>query len=197
MIIIVDAYNVIKLIKQGIISQAERTIFIKKLLQYSKSQNLAIVAVFDGGLCTWPMIEKKDLVSVVYSGERLSADDYIRRYLKEHSNKELLLVTNDRELKRNAKKYGVDSLESLTFHNLLYKPIKTSSIDKKKIINQHAIKLSQDSLPEVDALMKEVDVPLMPPEEDASNSFRQSTGFTASKKERKINKKMKKLYGKK
>ncbi len=188
MIIIVDAYNVLKQIKQDIINQFERNAFINKLKQYGRTKRHSIVVVFDGGQCTWPMIERNNPVTIVYSGDRLSADDYIRRYIKEHKNKELMLVTNDGELKNNARRYEVDTLDSLVFYALLHsheEPIEGEKDDQ-------LIKLSQDAPPEVDALMATLgSVPEK--EEDIEDNSRESHGFTVSKKERKIRKKIKKL----
>jgi len=190
MIIIVDAYNVLKQIKKGLINQFERNAFIKKLRQYGCTKRYSIVVVFDGGQCTWPMIEKNDPVAIVYSGDHLSADDYIRRYIKEHKNKELMLVTNDGELKKNAQRYEVDALDSLVFYALLSSNAHERSSKTKK--NGQLIKLSQDTLSEVDALMATVESIPEEKKDDYIGS-RASHGFTASKKERKINKKTKKL----
>ncbi len=188
MIIIVDAYNVLKQIKQDTINQFERNVFIKKLKQYGRTKRHTIVVVFDGGECTWPMIEKNDPVTIVYSGDRLSADDYIRRYIKEHKNKELMLVTNDGELKRNARRYEVEAFDSLKFYALLHPHEGPSETEK----DDQLIKLSQDTAPEVDAFMATVgSVPEK--KEDTEDDSRKPHGFTVSKKERKISKKIKKL----
>lgn len=190
MIVIIDAYNVIKQLKKGIISQEERILFIKKVATFTKNKQITTVIVFDGGDCTWPLINKERGLVVVYSGERLSADDYIRRYMKEHKNKESLLVTDDRELKKNAQSYGIDTIKSLDFYALLSKSNKKIKNDMQK--NQGIIKTALESSIELDILMQSTDMSLYTTEEN-ERSVRIPAGFTVSKKERKINKKMKKL----
>ena len=190
MIVIIDAYNVLKQLKKGIISQEERILFIKKVTTFTRNKQITMVIVFDGGDCTWPLIDKEQGLVVVYSGERLSADDYIRQYMKEHKNKESLLVTDDRELKKNAQMYGIDIIKSLDFYALLSKNNKKIKNDTQK--SQNTIKTALESSIELDTLMQSTDMSLYATEEN-DRSERIPTGFTASKKERKINKKMKKL----
>jgi len=189
MILIVDAYNVLKQLKQGLINQFERSAFIKKIKSYARDKQHSVIVVFDGGDCRWPMIEKESPVTIVYSGERLSADDYIRRYLKEHKHKELLLVTDDRELKKNASRYDIDTMKSLTFYDRVISHIGGRSDGDE---DGPLIQLSSDAPSEVSALMDAIEkVPAK--NEEHSRRSRQSSGFTPSKKERKIHKKMKKL----
>lgn len=188
MIIIVDAYNVLKQLKPDFIERNERQAFINKLKKYSRAKKHKMIIVFDGGECTWPMIENDQHMSIVYSGSQISADDYIRRYMKEHAHASLLLVTNDNELRKSAHRYEVDTLDSMEF----YAKINPSRNKVHKKANTSLIKYAQDTLQEVDDLMQQVsDVPIK--QDDTEQDSRRSSGFTASKKERKINKKLKKL----
>jgi len=192
MIIVIDAYNVLKQIKQDIINKFERKSFVNKLRKYAKSKSHSIVVVFDGGECVWPMVEKDRHVTTVYSGERLSADDYIRRYMKEHKNKELMLVTDDNELKKNARHYEIDTFGSRAFYKRIH-PMQEDESTKKP---PQLIKTSADAPLEIDALMEAIGtVPIKneDKEEYLHTSLRTPSGFTASKKERKIRKKIKKL----
>lgn len=190
MVVVIDAYNVLKQIKQSYVSASERNAFINKLKMYARAKGVKVVVVFDGGGSSWPVVEKDPEVTVVYAGENLTADDYIRRYIKEHQNKELLLVTDDRELKKNAQVLNIDTFGSLAFYARLLQKDPDVIGDKPK--HDTVIKLSADAPAELDALMESTDVdrkieePYMP-------MVRKPTGFTPSKKERKINKKLKKL----
>lgn len=190
MIVVIDAYNVLKQIKQGYVSTAEQHAFINRLRMYARSKRVMVVVVFDGGGTPWPVVEKDPEVTVVYAGEQLSADDYIRRYLKEHRNKELLLITDDRELKKNAQVLDIDTFGSLAFYaRLLQKDAGAAVASAQQTI---VIKTSADAPAELDALMENSDV-RPKKEEPCSVASRKPTGFTPSKKERKINRKIKKL----
>ena len=189
MIIIVDAYNVLKQVQQKLISERERCAFINLLKKYGRNKGHQVVVVFDGGPCTWPSKEVVGCVTVVYSGAQMSADDYIRRYIKEHCNKELLLVTNDRELRKNGMRYEVDAIDSLDF----YRNINSEyAAPKEKVVDARLIKLTENVVEEVDILMQELGK--MPPKKEEEKVTRHiKSGFTPSKKERKIIKKIKKL----
>lgn len=190
MVVVIDAYNVLKQIKQGYVSDSEQNAFVNKLRMYARAKGVMVVVVFDGGETSWPTVEKDPEVIVVYAGEHLSADDYIRRYIKEHRNKELLLVTDDRELKKNAQVLGIDTFGSLAFYARLQQkePIATAEVSKRDVV----IKISDDAPAELDELMESADVSRQR-EELCEPASRKPTGFTPSKKERKINSKIKKL----
>lgn len=156
MIIIVDAYNLLHAISssKGAITDRERAQFIALLGSYGKAKNHKMVIVFDGGPYEWPFKENTKRVSIVYSGIHESADDYIKKYLQEHREKDLLLVSSDRELNRCADRMEIASIDSLSFYGLM----RQERTEKQMIVCddhvQKTVKTSQDTTAiDIDALM--------------------------------------------
>lgn len=99
MYLIIDAYNVLKQVIPVLeISQQQRERFINAIISYAKRKGHYAVIVFDGGANIWPSTEQKRHCSITYSGSKMSADDYIQRYISEGKNKDILLVSTDRAL---------------------------------------------------------------------------------------------------
>ncbi len=187
MIIVIDGYNVLKqsLKKIEIADQAKNQ-FIAQLNRYGKKKNHAIVVVFDGGMSIWPDTEKIGIVTVVHSGTRESADDYIKRYLDEHKNKELLLVSTDRAIGQHAWDLGIESLDAIDFYMLLQEEIASDQNNHPHAPQQKIMKLTEREYPELDELMRQASKTVMPKKEvaPAPEPRQQRTGQTVSKKER-------------
>ena len=137
MIIIVDAYNVLKQIAGGaLISERERDVFIKMLGLYAKKRGHRLIAVFDGGSCDRPLSEHTHGIQVVYSGFHENADEYIKRSIEKHQQYEVLLVSSDRDLAEWADRHTVESLDSVEFYRVvrhtLEKNIIIARCQKKK-----------------------------------------------------------------
>lgn len=117
MILVIDAYNVLKAHERmNDISQRQRHHFIVQLISYAKKKDHTLVVVFDGGSYEWPFTTTVSRGIVVYSGYNKTADDYIRRYLAENKHKDLFLASSDRELIRKARQCGVDHIGGYEFY---------------------------------------------------------------------------------
>ena len=94
MILVIDAYNVLKSVFwKNHISESLRNQFIKQLAGYARKKGHKIVVVFDVGPYDYVTKDRIKGIAVIYSGVHESADDVIKRYLKEHSAKDLWLVS--------------------------------------------------------------------------------------------------------
>ena len=153
--ILIDGYNLLKQIFTGKeIAQAERDRFIKKLQEYAHRKGHSIFIVFDGGSHPRPTKEKNGPVSVIYSGYKDSADDVIKHYLDEKILKNLLVVTTDRQLNSYADQYGIPSLDSVDFYQILSQ--KEPQVQGYKKSSGQAQKLRSDEpLTQLDILMQE------------------------------------------
>lgn len=190
MIIIIDGYNILKNIyPQQYISGHQRANFIKQLTAYASKKQHSIVLVFDGGSSFHPYQEVFDLVTVVYSGTYQSADEYIKNFFKQHSKQSVLAVTSDRSIITVAKQCHIISMGALDFYSLLQDTLLPEPPKKKLSILQ---KISEDSNLELDALMESIDtVPYK--KEDTTAIIRKIPKSKASKEERKLLQKLKKL----
>ncbi len=187
--LLIDGYNLLKKIKKtSYITDSERNKFLKQLNNYAHQKKLSIIIVFDGGPFNWPQHEKmSSVVEVIYSGAQQNADTYIKQYLDEHANKELLLISSDRELVNYAHNHNVISLDSYTFSELLYH---NQSLPKIATHKEPLRKLTIQSTPELDILMEQLKVPTKTTED---RKRERGKTHTLSKEERKLLQKLKKL----
>lgn len=120
MIIVIDAYNVLKqCIHDREIAEHERAHFLSELSSYGRKKRHKLIVVFDGGANEWPTKERSDGTCVIYSGYHETADDYIKTYLKKHRMQDILLVSSDRELNRVADNLDIPSLDAADFYRII------------------------------------------------------------------------------
>lgn len=150
MIILIDAYNILKRIHACIhISDAQRRQFEKKLQRYTSVKPHDIVLIFDGGNASWPMKQKVGRITEVYVGHGRTADDYIKEYMHHERSREMLLVSSDRELCLNADQLGIPSIDSSMFYHIVTK----EPASKKEPPRSQVIKTAQETTQEIDSLM--------------------------------------------
>ena len=194
MFILIDAYNLLRTVPpyKKIITEQERKQFIAQLNNYGRVKGHKIVLIFDGGPYEWPMKEKHGVVLVIYSGIHETADDYIREYIEDHKEKELLLVTSDRELNNYAAHFSVTSIDSYTFYQLIQE--KKKNTKNKQERNQMLVKTTKDSKEDIDTIMINAAKIIIEKAEDiAIDKNRVSRKQQITKAEKKLLKKLRKL----
>ncbi|MCK5633339.1 NYN domain-containing protein [bacterium] len=194
MILLIDAYNVLKQAMTSVfVSEHDRKIFIEQLGQYAKQRQHKIVLVFDGGPYDRATKEKSSGVYVIYSGSTESADDYIKRYVEDHSELDLLLISSDRELRSVAKSFEIESMQAHKFYKIFQDALRNSQT--QDVRKSKTIKISKEENLELDELMKKGSSIIQSKVEDFvyEERSRKSKGHRLSKKERKKIKKIKKL----
>jgi predicted RNA-binding protein with PIN domain len=195
MVILIDGYNVLKQVYDGqMISEQQRLSFIKQLALYKRLRShKKITIVFDGGLSSWPSHEKIRGINIVYAGAERTADEYIYLFIEEHKTKaaNMLLVSSDLQLCKFASDYGVSSISSSEFYDVLQERIRP--IKKRKINNQRVVKTATNSSPDVDALMQEASTHAILKEENVVSEWKSEPDKKLSKQERALLKKIQKL----
>ncbi len=207
MILLIDAYNILKRIYSGqYISESQKGMFVNQIIKYCSlggtNKNLKAIIVFDAGGNTYPDIESRANVTVVHSGSRINADDYIKEYIEKNRNKaEFLLVSSDRELKKYAQKFNIESVGGYEFYQMVTQnehENKNLSTKKIKIIKKELLEDEEGSEnSELDKLMErsagikfeKIDLD----EIENSASTRSSNSKRPSKQDRKLLKIVKKL----
>lgn len=186
--LLIDGYNLLKKIKKtSYINEADRTKFIKQLNNYAHTKKLSIILVFDGGPFTWPSRKRiSSYMELVYSGTQQNADTFIKKYLDEHHTQELLLISSDHELVNYAHRYKILSLDSYSFFQFLNQPEQPLPSLQSTTSSQ---KLTTKSTQELDILMSKLKVPIKKIDAEKTREHK----ITASKQERKILQKLKKL----
>jgi predicted RNA-binding protein with PIN domain len=192
MIIVVDGYNVLKLVNGADVSESQRMQFIKLLGSYARRKQHMMTIVFDGGPHEWPTRDRESGVYVVYSGHNETADDYIMHFLDEKRAYDVLLVSSDRVLNDYAASHDIPSIDSDYFWALVQRERrKSAEVPKKK--KTDIIKLTEEENPAVDVLMQEAGHRVEHKTEDMLPSMVSQAGNKMSKKERRLQAIIKKL----
>lgn len=150
MIIIIDGYNLLHAMYKD--NSPDKLVAL--LQKYAKTAVHRIIVVFDAGPYYYPSAEKKENITIQFSGQMQSADDYINTYLSDHRNQDILLVTTDKEIIETAKRFSISWISSQDFADIIYIRIKNNKIDTP-VIKTEIIKLSSERDNDLDLLMKE------------------------------------------
>lgn len=185
MILVIDGYNLLKKLHGQDVSESQRSAFVNLMGRYMKKRHHKVVVFFDGGPYYYPSAEKQKGVVVWYSGQNQSADDLIVTYAQEHKNREMLVVTLDRELGNKVGEARVETVEPLFFYEKVQSicnPEKKGSFEAEGAI----CKLSEEDDEELDSLMYEAAGMRIPvkDEEDSHSRKQSASGEHTSKKER-------------
>ena len=124
MIIVIDGYNLLKAIFPRVKGKLDkqRDQLIRQLGFYKKQKSdtsKGIVLVFDGGRISRATREVRAGVVVIFSGQKMSADDWIIDYVERNQDKELMLVTRDRGLIAQCRKHNVEVLKVMDFYHIM------------------------------------------------------------------------------
>ena len=195
MILVIDAYNVVKQAHSAPhISESEKQQFIKELGWYAKKKGHAIIAVFDGGSGERPEKERMHGIQVVHTGIHQSADEWIKDYFMQHQTYDMLLVSTDRELNRFVARLAFQSLDAMDFYALMRQALKNAASYQPTSSNL-VVKIQEESNPLLDVVMEHASQKILHKSEDVQpkKNDRSSNARQLSKKERQILRKLKKL----
>lgn len=206
MIIVIDAYNVLKqVIKASIATEHERKLFINQVNAYAKKSSHYIVLVFDGGSLMRSEEITYHAIHLVYAGRGSSADDYIKEYAQKHKNKEMLVVSSDNALALYIRQLGIPTIAALPFYRLMqerttpqssygslkisFEPIQTIAVNAKEKVKKETIKS------ELDMLMEQGSKILLHKSEDKNDNEKNSYAHKKklTKQEKKLAALLKKL----
>ncbi len=186
MVIVIDAYNVLKADFGNAFIQPHVTErFIDDLWAYSKRKHHTLLVVFDGGPDVRASRRVKDYLQVIYAGRSRSADDAIKELLEILNPADTLLVTSDRMLRTYAWRYSINSIEPSLFRRYS----KSSNVvEKPRVIKDKKApvkRTNHESSVELDELMQKAAQVTFIKEEDVALPETEALEKT-SKKERKL-----------
>jgi predicted RNA-binding protein with PIN domain len=155
MIILVDAYNLLKTVLHvQYISDKQRFYFLQLFEKYAQQRpSNQVILVFDGGQDIYEAEQSYKSITLFYSGSMQIADDVIKKKLYEYKSCDVLLVTCDRELRRYAANYQIESLGSLEFYKILQNVMQQQD-EQEAIVAQTICKTSFDDNDALDSLME-------------------------------------------
>lgn len=194
MIILIDGYNLLKKIHGINVSEMQIRAFVNLLGSYLKKRNHKIKVILDGGHSSFLIKEKQKGVDLWYSGYNRSADDVIVDYVFDHKNKDIVVVTQDREICQKMIEYKIETIDPLVFYERIKEVFKTTDKQKKYDNHDKIIKLIDEENDLIDALMQEAAYMKAPLKDVIElNNQRKSTGQNLSKKEKSRQKALDKL----
>jgi len=207
-IIVIDGYNLLHQIFPRVRGELDkqRKEFIKHLSFYKKTKADSIkeiIVVFDGGSWGRATREVRGGVTVIFSGQKSSADEWIIDYVNRKPGEELLLVTLDRELIQLCKGRNIEVMRVLDFYQILEKTLLQSAEDdflEKKRVSEQVEKYEEETAvasvesEALDLLMRQASIKLEQKDgfEDEEVE-RDGESRTLSKKEKKRQRVLKKL----
>lgn len=156
MIIIIDGYNFLKSITgTKFITEQQMHSWMETFEEYRKKRANKILMVFDAGPSYFPSCENIGSIEVCYAGQYQTADDWIKSWLEKNRQKDLLLVSSDREIRSWAQQMGVISLSSQDFYKL-FKEALQESLYVQKIADLTLYKTKEESFDDEDQSLDEL-----------------------------------------
>ena len=205
MIIVIDGYNLLRSIYPHVKGKldAQRQQLIKELGLYKSKKSGGIkhvILVFDAGPFGHATREVHFGIVVMFSGQRRSADDWIIEFVEKNREKELLVITRDREIVAECKKNGVDTLSVDKFYDRVTRVLLDGAQASSSVASDQLYKFESDddfkieSSEGLDLLMEQASVQGYDKEEDDSSEIdRRGRSHTVAKKDKKLRRKLKKL----
>lgn len=202
MLILIDGYNVLKMIAhKTLVDESERERFIALLSQYARISGNKPYIIFDGGEDSRPLFSNRKNIVVVYSGYRESADAVIKGLLEEEQRNEVLLVSTDRELNRYAENFDIPSMDSVVFYGYVRDRLRqqhdtTQKNRVRQTVNGQIKKFdTQKNTPELDELMESAAKNIIYKDNDVYTSEARNQSYT-KKRTSKIDKRLEKVVKK-
>lgn len=113
------------------VGDVQKKDFIARLGSYARLKKHIVTVVFDGGFASRPEYYTEAGVTIWHSGYDYSADDVVKRLVKEASYPfETLVVSSDRELNDCAERHNIVSIDSVVFKKFLQQAL---SMNDKRI----------------------------------------------------------------
>jgi len=154
MIILIDAYNLFKTVLHAqFVQKTERAKFLNLFEKYAQMRSHEIKLVFDGGGDAYELVDVYKYIRIYYSGYNKTADDLIKKMLQSHQGSDVLLVTSDRDIRKTAQRYAIESIGSQEFYKILQN-VMARKDHHEVIIAQTIHKTSESSNAGLDALME-------------------------------------------
>lgn len=133
--VIVDGYNLIyqfpelrRILERDL--DTARQGLLDRIGLYASEKHVRAVVVFDGDGRVMTEPEKRPEVKVVYSRPPEKADPVIKKMIEKDHDKDIVIVTSDREIVNYARLYSVKTISSNQFaHEMLVKP--KNEVEKK------------------------------------------------------------------
>ncbi len=194
MIIIIDGYNFIKQIScVSFVSQQIMDNWIKAFQEYMHLKNNVVIIVFDAGPYNQQSTQMHGALTIMYAGQRYSADDIIKMWVQKHYHEDVLVVSSDREIRSFVQELGIVSVDSYDFYKIFQSVMQREKVVEKKI--RHTLhKTTTNQLQELDELMEKNSRVLCDTDVESSRLMvRVRNGKKVAKQDKRVLKKLEKI----
>jgi len=175
MILIIDAYNLLKQKSGREISHDQREAFIHRMREYCTYKQHTAWAVFDGGPYLYPVTVQYDHVTVMYSGEAEDADQCIQRLLLSQPVDNTVLISSDAELVAYAQAYGFVSIDPSVFSYYVDRALTPERAGVQKDSTKAHKREGHESSAYVDHIMQMASDHVMYKEDDVNHDIEEQT----------------------
>jgi predicted RNA-binding protein with PIN domain len=194
MVLLIDAYNVLKQMMSGPVTEPQRLAFIKKIDRYIRAKGHSAYIVFDGGDSHYPVENKRSSLVVIYAGYVYTADDILKKLCLKYRNQQAVLISSDRELGSFANMHNIACIDADLLDELLREP--QAQGDQIRLVKSHDQIMKRpghESSSDIDQLMQESAEHMLVKMEDGELPSRIKPRAAPSKIEKKIKRLVKKL----
>ncbi len=207
MILVIDGYNVLKQLFPGLKNNLDqqKAALIRQLAYYKhkKSGDIQeIIVVFDAGPSSHATRTIKSDIVVMYAGTKSTADEWIIDYVSRNRNQEIMIITRDRALREACEQMGADALGGDEFYRILQDSLleqepftkRETGFEKYEQVSDEETTSSLNTQA-LDILMEQssIQMPGAKPDDLDHLHSRKSPSHILTKKERRIQAKIKKL----
>lgn len=195
MIIIIDAYNVLKQHDSHFVSQEQRAAYIRRMRDYCQCKRHTAWVIFDGGPYLYPVQHAEGNVHVVYTGDYETADSYIQRLLYHQPVDNTLIITSDNELVYAAYHLGIVSMDPSVFDYYVNVALEPTRAGYDTGSGQAQKRTGHESSAYVDRLMERASQYVIYKDEDFRDAVREEvpTSRTPSRQEKMLQRIIRKL----
>lgn len=186
MVIILDAYNILKQIStHRDVSPHEISRFIRTMSKRCHDRGYHAIAVFDGGTSRHVTRSTEGMLTIIYAGYHKSADDVIIDIIPAYCLRdECILISADRKLRTQAELLGALSITPEPLIAILHAPHEDYSEEDAR--SKPLQRMNSAPKTAIDLLMEEAAATMTHPVKQESNNQqpRQRTGAKLSKSEK-------------
>lgn len=121
MIVLVDAYNVLKTMHSAhfiVPGTADR--FVRKVYARAAAQGYRVEIVFDGGAGGQHRVERRPQGTTIYTGSKQSADEMIYSLVEQYRPNEVVVVSADRALRSAVSRLGAKLIDPQVFWDRIH-----------------------------------------------------------------------------
>ncbi len=205
MIVLVDAYNVLKTMHSAhfiVPGTADR--FVRRVYARAAAQGYRVEIVFDGGAGGQYTVDRRPQGTTIYTGSKQSADEMIYSLVEQYRPNEVVVVSADRALRSAVSRLGAKLIDPQVFWDRIHTwtaqtadthhtPAAVELIESGDTSVSGDAAAPEDTNAEINRLLCNAPVEDYDREDIPEQVDKRSSGYTPSKKEKQLKKLVERL----